>query len=211
MSDVLSLKDAKLLLASQNQGKLLELKDLLSDKVQKFYLASEFNLYDPEETGATFTENAIIKATGCLAQLKDKGYQDIICLADDSGFSVDALDGAPGVYSARWAESKNHKGRDFAYAMQKIYDEWQKQDSRNNKAAFISVIAVAFPDGNVKTYEGRIDGIITYPARGDKGFGYDPIFQPAGYNKTFAEMKLTEKQSMSHRARALQKMTEELL
>lgn len=207
----LSLKNAKILLASQNKGKLEELKDLMDGKAQELFLASDFDLYDPEETGTTFVENAIIKASECQEQMQAKGHKDIICLADDSGFSVEALGGAPGVYSARWAESESHEGRDFIYAMQKVYDKWQETAPNNSKAAFISVIAVAFPDGSVKTYEGSVDGDIVWPARGKKGFGYDPMFQPEGYDKTFAEMDFTEKQSMSHRARALAKMAEELL
>ena len=109
----LSLKDSKILLASQNKGKLEELKALMDGKAQELFLASDFDLYDPDETGTTFVENAIIKASECLEQLKAKGHNDIICLADDSGFSVDALNGDPSVYSARQAESANHEGRDF--------------------------------------------------------------------------------------------------
>lgn len=197
----------RLLLASHNKGKLAELQDLMAGKVKYIESALDYNLDEPEETGTTFIDNAILKATDCLQQMHAQGHYDVICLADDSGFSVEALGGAPGVYSARWAENDTHEGRDFAYAMQRVYDEWQASDDpENDKAAFISVIAAAFPDGHTETFEGRIDGHMVWPPRGERGFGYDPIFVPEGYSKTFAEMTLAEKQSMSHRAVALRAM-----
>jgi XTP/dITP diphosphohydrolase len=206
-----SLKNGNILLASHNKGKLDELHNLLDGKVANLSSALDHDLDEPEETGTTFIDNAILKAKDCLAQIQKIGHQDIICIADDRGFSVDALGCAPGVYSARWAERTGHEGRDFNYAMQRVYDEWQKTDPSNDKSAFISVIAVAFPDGHIETFDGRVTGAITWPARGEKGFGYDPIFSPDGYSETFAEMSFKQKQTMSHRAIALQKMMVALL
>jgi len=196
----------RLLLASHNKGKLVELQDLLGDKVPHIFSALDYNLDEPEETGTTFVDNAVLKAKDCLGQMQTLGHFDMVCIADDSGFSVEALGGDPGVYSARWAESDQHEGRNFNYAMQRVYDAWQKADPDNDNAFFISVIAVAFPDGHVETFEGRIEGQIIWPARGDKGFGYDPMFQPHGYTQSFAQMTFAEKQTMSHRALALHKM-----
>lgn len=206
-----SLKDRAILLASHNKGKLEELHDLLGGKVATLSSALDYNLSEPEETETTFIGNAELKALDSLNQMKKLGHDDVVCIADDSGFSVDALNGAPGVYSARWAERDGHEGRDFIHAMTRVYEEWQKTAPHNDQASFISVIAVAFPDGHVEVFEGEIKGKITWPARGSKGFGYDPIFTPEGETRTFAEMSFAEKQTLSHRAIALKKMMDALL
>lgn len=184
----------ELVIASHNTGKLAEIEALLKPYISKFYGAGELNLPEPEETGKTFRENAVLKAkAAALASGK-------AALADDSGLAVNALDGAPGIYSARWAGPK----KDFKAAMQKIQDELGGAEDRS--AAFVCVLALAWPDGHVETFEGCVEGTLIWPPRGEKGFGYDPVFVPEGYNKTFAEMEGAEKQKISHRARAFEKL-----
>ena len=202
-----------LLIASHNKGKLVELQDLLSPLNINISSALDYNLSEPEETGTTFEANAILKAKDCLNQMQDLGHKDVACLADDSGFAVHALDGKPGIYSARYAmrdiedEAGNitHK-RDFAYGMQRLHDEWAASGSENNGAAFVCVLAIAFPNGEIKTFEGRCEGNLCWPPQGDKGFGYDPMFVPGGYTQSFAEMPSAEKQAISHRGKALAQM-----
>ncbi len=183
-------KGDELLIATHNKGKAREISDLLLPYISKFYSASELNLEEPEETGATFAENAVLKAK--LAA-KDSGK---VSLADDSGLCVNALNGDPGVYSARWGG----KNKDFNIAMKKVNDALGGVKDRS--AYFTCVLAIAWPDGHVEIFEGRVNGTIVWPMRGNMGFGYDPIFQAKRYDITFAQMNPSEKHKISHRAKA---------
>jgi len=183
-----------LVIATHNHGKLREIRDLIGTRIPDIQAAGDLGLDDPEETGTTFEENAALKA---LAAAKATGLP---ALADDSGLEVQALGGAPGIYSARWAENENGS-RDFDYGMRLI---WEKlKDEQNHRARFISVLALAFPDEQVFYIEGTVEGEIVWPPRGKNGFGYDPIFQPDGETRTFGEMNAEEKHAISHRAKAL--------
>lgn len=188
----------ELVIATHNQGKVKEISNLLSPYISSFVASGDLGLSEPVEDGKTFEENAIIKAKSAALE------SGKVALADDSGLSVTALNGAPGIYSARWAGEE----KDFVKAMQRVESELGNAADRS--AAFHCVLALAFPDGDIKTFEGKVAGEIIYPARGEKGFGFDPVFQPNGYDLTFAEMPLVEKQKISHRARAFQKMIKEL-
>nr|WP_025829126.1 RdgB/HAM1 family non-canonical purine NTP pyrophosphatase [Acetobacter persici] len=181
----------KLVLASHNAGKLAEFSTLLADFGVTVLSAGDLNLPEPEETATTFAGNAAIKA---LAAAKATGLP---ALADDSGLCVSALGGAPGIYSARWAGPD----KDFPAAMARIEDGI---GSDERDAWFICVLCLAYPDGTTRSFEGRVDGSITWPPRGEKGHGYDPIFTPTGESRTFAEMAEAEKNAISHRARAFQ-------
>lgn len=182
--------DAKLVIASHNAGKVREIADLLDGRKIAVVSAADLALPEPDETGETFTDNAKLKA---LAAAEASGLP---ALADDSGLCVVALDGAPGVYSARWAGPN----RDFGHAMDRI--KVALDDNPDREAYFVCVLALAWPDGHCETFEGRVYGALTFPPRGDKGFGYDPIFEPVGEDRTFAEMDPAEKHQMSHRAQA---------
>ena len=183
-----------LLLATHNQGKAKEFATLLHGLVDDVKSAAEFSLPEPEETETTFVGNALIKArAGCAAT-------GLPTLADDSGFAVEALNGDPGVYSARWAGPD----KNFALAMNKVNELLNEQESRN--AAFIAVLALVYPDGREVTFEGRCDGIAVWPPRGNGGFGYDPMFQPDGFDQTFGEMSADQKHAISHRAKAVEKL-----
>ncbi len=188
----------ELVIATHNKGKAREISDLLGPYINKFYTAIDLDLPEPEETGLTFHENAILKAQ---AGAENSGK---VALADDSGLSVCALGGEPGIYSARWAEKPDGSGRDFEYAMARVNEALA--GSADRSAYFMCVLALAWPDGRVETFEGRVDGQIIWPARGDKGFGYDPIFVADGYDITFAEMEPSAKHSISHRAKAFEKL-----
>jgi XTP/dITP diphosphohydrolase len=198
----------RLVIATHNQGKLREMRELLAPHGVEAIAASELSLPEPEETGTTFRHNAILKAT---AAAKASGLP---AFADDSGLSVDALGGAPGVYSARWAETGS--GRDFGFAMRKVEDELQKHGATTaaqRKAHFVSSLCVAWPDGHIEEFEARVDGTIVWPPRGTAGFGYDPVFLPDGFDRTFGEMTSAEKHGLpphgiglSHRARAFLKL-----
>jgi XTP/dITP diphosphohydrolase len=187
----------KVVIATHNPGKLTELRDLLAPYGVEAVSAGELGLPEPEETGSTFIENARIKAH---AATKATGLP---AFADDSGLAVDALGGEPGIYSARWAgDDKN-----FARAMQTIEDKIS--GSSNRKAQFVAALCLAWPDGHTEDFEARVDGILVWPPRGDKGFGYDPMFLPDGFDRTFGEMDADEKhglpprgKGLSHRARA---------
>lgn len=187
-----------LLLASHNKGKLVELRDLLGAKIPNITSAVDLDLEEPEETGLTFADNAILKAVACC---KASGLPS---LADDSGLAVNALDGAPGIYSARWAGPQ----RDFGMAMEKVHT--RMGDAADRGAAFISVLALAWPDGHVEVFEGKVEGDLCWPPRGDKGFGYDPIFVPRGDTRSYGEIDFAEKQKTSHRSRAFAAMIAEL-
>ncbi len=181
----------ELVVATHNQGKVKELHAYLADYVDTLYSAEDMNLEDVEETETTFIGNAKLKA---LAAAKATGK---IALADDSGFAVTALNGDPGVYSARWAGEP----RDFNMAMGKVHD--LIKDEEDQSAKFVCTIVMAWPDGHCEYAEGAIEGHVTWPPRGDKGFGYDPMFVPNGTDRTFAEIPAEEKRADSHRTRAL--------
>jgi XTP/dITP diphosphohydrolase len=201
----------RVVIATHNAGKLVEMRELLGLYGVEAVSAGELNLPEPEETGTTFVANARIKAE---AAAQASGMP---ALADDSGLVVDALDGAPGIYSARWAGP----GKDFRLAMEKIEGMLRERDAftpQQRSAHFISVLCVAWPDGHVEEFEGRTDGSLVWPPRGDKGFGYDPMFLPDGFGLTFGEMSRDQKhglppqgQGLSHRARAFLKLAEACL
>ena len=188
-----------LLVATHNAGKLEEIADLIGDHGIKVIGAAERGLPEPEETGTTFVENARIKAHAAAAAT------GLPALADDSGIAIDALDGAPGVYTADWAETPS--GRDFVMAMTRAHDELESRSALHpRKAAFCCTFVLAWPDGHDEVFEGRMTGQIVWPMRGDQGHGYDPIFQPDGYSETFGEMNRWEKNRISHRADAFRKL-----
>jgi XTP/dITP diphosphohydrolase len=180
----------KLLLASHNTGKLREIEALLLPLRIEVISAAALGLPEPSEDASDFTGNARIKA---LAAATASGLP---ALSDDSGFCVAALHGAPGVYSARWAGPS----KDFAAAMATVHQ--RIDDNLDRRAWFIAALCVAWPDLHTQTFVGRIDGAITWPPRGDRGFGYDPMFVPAGCQQTFGEMNPDDKHAISHRARA---------
>lgn len=185
-----------LVLASHNKGKLKEFDTLLKGLVGEVKSAGELGLIEPPETGTTFLENATMKA---VTAMKACGLP---CLSDDSGLSVNAIGGEPGVYSADWAGPE----KDFQKAMTLVHDKMGAAADRS--AYFTSVLVLAYPDGRIETFEGRVDGAIVWPPRGSGGFGYDPMFQPDGYAETFGEMDAAKKHEMSHRARAVAKLVE---
>lgn len=186
----------KLVLASHNDGKIREIKDLLLPLVADVLSAKELSLPEPEETGKTFQENAELKARE-ISQMAG-----LIALADDSGLVVPTLNGDPGIYSARWAEVSQGK-RDFSYAINKI---GKLLEYKSGVQAFMfCVLSLAFPDGTCQSFEGKIEGTLEFPPRGINGFGYDPIFKPVQYNQTFGEMDPTYKHKISHRSIAFGK------
>jgi XTP/dITP diphosphohydrolase len=191
---------AKLVVATHNPGKARELREILENRFV-LVTAGDLGLPEPEETEQTFVGNALLKARAAA------DASGLIALADDSGLSVAALDGQPGVYSARWAGP----ARDFTVAMKKVEERLEEADSDDLAAWFTSALAVAWPDGPAVVVEGRIDGTLSFPPRGDRGFGYDPIFVAGGYAETFGEMDPAEKDRISHRARAFAKLKAALL
>lgn len=189
----------RILIATHNAGKLEEMQELFAPLGITVVGAKELYLEEPEETEDTFIGNARIKAH---AAVKATGLP---ALADDSGIQVAALDNAPGVYTADWAETPN--GRDFVMAMHKTHDLLEKANASHPRAArFCATLVLAWPDGHDEIVEGFVDGTFVWPMRGETGHGYDPIFQPIGQTRTFAEMSHDEKNSMSHRADALKKL-----
>jgi len=195
----------RIVAATHNSGKLREIGELLGPFGVEPVGAGALGLTEPEETGATFRDNAALKAR---AAARASG---LVALADDSGLCVDALDGAPGVQSARWAGET----RDFGAAMARVERELEARAAKPPwRASFVSVLALAWPEGAVETFEGRVDGTLVFPPRGTAGFGYDPIFRPDGHERTFGEMSSEEKHglpadgslALSHRARAFQKL-----
>jgi XTP/dITP diphosphohydrolase len=194
----------RLVLATHNAGKLREFDELLRPFNLTLLGAGALGLREPEETGSTFKDNALLKARAAAQA------SGLVSLSDDSGICVEALDGAPGIYSARWAGST----KDFGAAMARIERELRARAAPPPwRAAFVSVLALAWPDGADEAFEGRVDGILVFPPRGTAGFGYDPIFRPDGHERTFGEMSSEEKHglpadgslALSHRARAFQK------
>jgi XTP/dITP diphosphohydrolase len=196
----------RLVAATHNSGKLREIRELMKPYGVEVVSAAELNLAEPEETGSTFRANAALKAE---AAARASG---VVALADDSGLCVAALGGAPGIYSARWAGGG---GKDFSAAMARVERELEALGAPPPwRASFVSVLALAWPDGALETFEGRVDGTLVFPPRGTAGFGYDPIFRPDGHDRTFGEMGPEEKHgipadgslALSHRARAFQKL-----
>lgn len=183
-----------LVLATHNPGKVKEIAALLGEETYDVQAAGALGLPEPEETGASFAENALLKAR---AAAKGSGK---LSLADDSGLCVTALGGAPGIYSARWAGPE----KDFAKAMNTLNESLAEFEDKS--AFFICVLALAWPDGREAVFEGRVEGGIVWPPRGDHGFGYDPIFVPIGHDRSFAEMEPDYKHRISHRAKAFAKL-----
>jgi XTP/dITP diphosphohydrolase len=193
------LRKGRLVIASHNAGKLSEIAELVAPFGVDAVTAGSLGLPAPEETGTTFKANAELKA---LAAAEGAGLP---ALADDSGLVVPALSGAPGIHSARWAGPE----RDFARAMARVEEELD--DSEDRSAYFLCALALAWPDGHRESFEGRVDGALVWPPRGDRGFGYDPIFLPEGETLTFGEMAPARKHAMSHRARAFAKLVADCL
>ncbi len=186
----------QLVLASHNNGKIEEMRALLERHGISLSSAADHGLPEPEETGTTFVENARIKAHAAVAAT------GLPALADDSGIEIDALGGAPGVYTADWAETP--QGRDFVMAMTRAHDELEKMGAPHPRTArFCCTLVLAWPDGHDEVFAGVMPGHVTWPMRGDQGHGYDPIFVPEGYDVTFGEMDRWEKNKISHRARAV--------
>ena len=193
------LQPGKLVIASHNKGKVSEIAALLAGRGLDVVSAAELDLPEPVETGTTFFANAELKARAA-ADLS--GYP---ALADDSGLCVDALNGDPGVYTADWAETPT--GRDWNLAMRKVEDALvAKGPDAGRDAHFVCVLALAWPDGHVEWFEGRAEGKLTWPPRGQVGFGYDPVFVPLGHDQTYAELAPEQKHAISHRADAFAKL-----
>ncbi|HYV89901.1 MAG TPA: RdgB/HAM1 family non-canonical purine NTP pyrophosphatase [Candidatus Polarisedimenticolia bacterium] len=194
------LAPGRLIAATHNKGKAAELTTLLAETGFTAVSAGELGLAEPEETADTFRGNAELKA---LAAAKAAGEP---ALADDSGLACDGLSGAPGIYSARWAGP----AKDFRLAMQKVEDglkaETTSDGEVDKRASFVCVLSLAWPDGHVESFEGVVRGQLVFPPRGEKGFGYDPIFVPEGETETFGEMDPDKKHHMSHRAVAFARL-----
>jgi XTP/dITP diphosphohydrolase len=211
------LEPGKLVIASHNEGKVREIRDLLGPYGVEPVSARELDLPEPDEIGTTFVDNADLKARAAA------DLSGLRALADDSGLCVEALDNRPGIYSARWALVDAHVSpeadpgeiqgnRDFNLAMERVHQELEKLGPEvNRNAHFVCALALVWPDGRSEWFEGRCDGILVWPPRGDKGHGYDPIFQPAGYDITFGEMDPAEKHRISHRGDAFRKLVAALL
>ena len=204
-----------IVVASHNAGKIREIAELIGPLGFSAKSAAELKFEEPDETGTTFEENAAIKA---LASAKASGLP---ALSDDSGIAVDALDGAPGVYTANWAEREDGR-RDFQMAMEKVERALQDKgatEPEQRTCRFVSVLCLAWPDGHTEMFRGEVEGSLVWPPRGTQGFGYDPVFQPLGYDRTFGEMSSEEKhgwtigqtEALSHRARAFKLFVETCL
>jgi len=195
------LEGGKLVIASHNAGKIREIGLLLAPFGIEVISAGDLGLEEPEETEDTFAGNARIKAH-FAAQASG-----LPALSDDSGISVDALDGAPGVYTADWAETP--QGRDFAMAMGKVWSQLEERNAPEpRRAHFNATLCIAWPDGHDEIFAGQVFGRIVWPMRGENGFGFDPVFMPDGTSQTFGEMPPEEKHAMSHRAIAFEKLVE---
>lgn len=191
----------KLVVASHNEGKVKEIRALLEPFGVETVSAAELDLPEPEETEKTFKGNAELKALAAARAA------DMPALSDDSGLAVDILDGEPGIYSARWAETG--EGRDFSVAMTRVEKEMCEKNGGpegNRKARFICALTLAWADGHVETFEGSVAGNLVWPGRGTRGFGYDPVFQPDGHKITFGEMDPAAKHAISHRAHAFEQL-----
>lgn len=194
------IKGMRLVAATHNAGKAREIAALLNGNYD-VVTAAEAGVPEPDETESTFVGNAVLKARHA-AELSGE-----VSLADDSGMSVAALDGSPGIYSARWAGPE----KDFAMAMRRVEERIEETGSRDDRAWFTSALAVAWPGGPVVAVEGRVDGRLVFPPRGDRGFGYDPCFMPDGHMETFGEMDPLLKDRISHRALAFEKLKAALI
>jgi XTP/dITP diphosphohydrolase len=193
----------KLVIASHNRGKVREIAELVGPHGIEPVSAADLDLPEPEETGTTFVDNAALKAR-LAADLSG-----LPALADDSGLCVDALDGRPGIHSARWAGEE----RDFMAAMERVHDELLARGPEvGRNAHFVCALALCWPeDGQCESFEGRVDGLLVWPPRGERGFGYDPMFQPIGQELTFGEFDPEAKHAISHRADAFRKLTAALI
>jgi len=191
----------RLVIATHNSGKLREIAALIEPLGITCVGAEELGLPEPEEIGNTFVDNADLKAREAA------DLSGLPALADDSGLSVDALHGLPGIFAARWAEDEDGN-RDFMRAMERVWSEVEAAGPEaGHDAHFVCALSLAWPnDGRTEAFEGRVDGILVWPPRGNQGFGYDPMFVPAGYDQTFGEMDPAEKHKISHRARAFKKL-----
>jgi XTP/dITP diphosphohydrolase len=191
------LQPGKLVIASHNPGKVREIRALLGPYGIEPVSAAELDLPEPDETGVTFVANAELKA------LQAADLSGLPALADDSGLCVEALNGDPGIFSARWAGET----RDFRIAMQRVEDRLAALPPETGRDAhFVCALALAWPDGHVEWFEGRADGVLVWPPRGDRGFGYDPMFVPNGHVITYGEMEPEAKHAMSHRADAFRQL-----
>ena len=188
--------ESKIVIASHNAGKVSEIADLLEPLGVSIVSAGEAGLPEPEETGKTFIENAELKAKAAAS------VSGLPALADDSGLSVSALGGAPGIYSARWAG----ENKDFKNAMKRVADALLMSGHYDKTAHFHCALSLCWPDGACETFEGILAGELIWPAKGDRGFGYDPMFVPNGYTQSFGEMDPDTKHAMSHRSIAFQKL-----
>ena len=207
-----------LVIASHNRGKIPEIAELLGPHGIEPVSAIDLDLPEPEEIGTTFIDNAMLKARAAA------DLSGMPAIADDSGICVDGLGGKPGIYSARWAErsvelppeaepGEAKVERDFRFAMQRVHDEVLAQGPEAARDAhFVCALAICWPeDGQCEVFEGRVDGLLVWPPRGEKGFGYDPMFQPLGHEQTFGEMDPAAKHAMSHRADAFRKLVAALI
>lgn len=210
-----TLDEKKIVVASRNAGKLAEIAELIAPFGFEAKSAAEYGLPEPDETGTTFEENAYIKAHAAALAT------GLPALSDDSGLMVDALGGDPGVYTANWAEMADGT-RDFAVAMERTNTLMEKKGATapsQRTGRFVSVICVAWPDGHAEYFRGEVEGTLVWPPRGEGGFGYDPMFQPQGHERTFGEMEAAEKhgwkpgqaEALSHRARAFQLFARDML
>ncbi|MGE3623056.1 MAG: RdgB/HAM1 family non-canonical purine NTP pyrophosphatase [Bdellovibrionales bacterium] len=184
----------RLVIATHNKGKLREFAVLLGFHVKNIVSAGDLGLPEPEETGTSFIDNAVLKAKAAARAAHAPA------LADDSGLCVTAIDGRPGIYSARWGGP----ARDFDLAMKRVNEELG--DAADRSAWFACALALAWPDGHVETLEARVEGAIVWPPRGEGGHGYDPVFVPHGHQHTFAEMPPEEKDALSHRGKAVRQL-----
>jgi len=190
------LAPGKLVIASHNQGKVREIAALLEGRGLDVVSAGELDLPEPEETGTTFVMNAELKARAAA------DLSGLPALADDSGLCVDALGGDPGIFSARWGG----ENKDFGHAMRLVEDKLAALPEAPRTAHFVCALALAWPDGHVEWFEGRVDGMLVWPPRGDKGHGYDPVFRPDGHDATFGEMDEPAKNEISHRGDAFRQL-----
>ncbi|HVL79885.1 MAG TPA: RdgB/HAM1 family non-canonical purine NTP pyrophosphatase [Sphingomicrobium sp.] len=192
---------SKLVIATHNPGKLREIAALIEPLGLSCVGAEELGLPEPEEIGNTFVDNADLKAREAA------DLSGLPALADDSGLAVDALHGLPGIFSARWAEDQDGN-RDWTRAMERVWSEVEAAGpDAGHDAHFACALSIAWPnDGQIESFEGRVDGSLVWPPRGDKGFGYDPMFVPAGHDRTFGEMDPADKHRISHRADAFRKL-----
>ena len=211
------LEGKAIVVASHNKGKIAEIAELIAPYGLDAKSAADFNLPEPPEEGTTFEENAYTKAFAAASAT------GLPALSDDSGLVVDALDGAPGVYTADWAEKPDGSGRDFLMAMTRVEEELKAKGASNpaqRTGRFVAVLCMAWPDGHAEYFRGEVEGTLVWPPRGDNGFGYDPVFKPDSYEQTFGEMSASEKHGweagrgdlgLSHRARAFARFATAML